>query len=189
MKQFAKYLLFVFCLPLLAFAQNNNQSDYRLYEREDVSPYRQKFDFQMPEAPVRTTPVAVPDYQSLEKQYFTGGNKTHIEADGRLNTFIQKHIEINEETTTMQGYRIQVFAGRSRESAQGAKSKLFQSFPRMATYMKHLPPTWRVRAGDFIDRDEAQRVCKQVKNTFPDAFVVPDEINVPRYKATGGSGG
>ncbi len=189
MKHFAKYLFLAFFMPLIAFAQSNNQGDYRLYEREDVSPYRQKFEFVMPEAPVRTTPVEVPNYQSLEKQYFADGGKVHIEADGRLATFIEKHIEIGQGTKTMQGYRIQVFAGRSRESAQSAKGKLFQSFPSMATYMKHLPPTWRVRAGDFIDRDEAQRICRQVKNTFPDAFVVPDEINVPRYKATDSSGG
>ena len=188
MKHFAKFLLLILCLPVLSIAQNN-RDDYRLHENEDVSPYRQRFEFVMPEAPVRTTPVTVPSYQSLENQYFTDGRKVHIEADGRLATFIQKHIEINEGTTSMQGYRIQVFAGRSRESAQNAKGKLFQSFPRMATYMKHIPPTWRVRAGDFIDRDEAQRVCKQVKTVFPDAFVVPDEINVPRYKTTETDGG
>jgi hypothetical protein len=191
MKAVFLFFLPFLMLPFWSVAQGSRSStpDYVQYEREDVTPYRKTFKFEMPETPVQSIPVEVPAYQSLEKQYFANGQKVHIEADTRLITFINKHIELNGREKTREGFRIQIFAGRSREGAQRAKSRFLQSFPGMSSYLRHMPPTYRVRVGDFLDRMDAQRAVRELKSVFPDAFVVPDEINLPRFQTPANSDG
>ena len=41
-------------------------------------------------------------------------------------------------------------------------------------------PYYRVRAGAFATREEAQRALSVVEHTFPDAFIVPSVVTITR---------
>ena len=173
MRVFFIILISLICLPHFSFAQT---SDYTAFELEDVGIYRQQFDFEMPAVPVTVTPVPVSNYESLEPQYFADGRKVYIEADGRLAKLIQAHKDIGQGTGFIEGFRIQIFAGSSRESAQRVKGRFLSNYPGMGSYLVHNAPTYRVRVGDFLERSDALKMLAQLKPLFPDAFVVVDKI-------------
>ena len=44
----------------------------------------------------------------------------------------------------------------------------------------YIQPYWRVRIGDFVEREEAARFRREIGDRFPGAFIVPDRITVTR---------
>ena len=173
-------IVLIMLMPILMVGQSRPAGgDYTLYEKEDVSKYRQQFDFELPAVTVTPQPVEVPPSQSLEKTYFLDGRKAHIEADQRLDAFIEAHKVIGKPKT-MSGFRVQIFAG-SRDGAQQAKGRFLGRFPGVASYLKHIAPTYRVRVGDYRTRSEAQSALNKFRAQFPRAWVVKDEIQAPTF--------
>lgn len=163
---------------LVCFLQGLAQTDVRPYETLDVSQYRHRVNFEMPNFVVKQQPVPAPVAQSLMTKYFQNGQKVYIDADQNLDAFVAAHVAINENSSSKQaGYRIQVFAG-SRDGANIARAKALRNFANFTAYLIPIEPNYRVRVGDFTSRGEAQVICDQMRSTFPSAWVVKDNVNV-----------
>jgi hypothetical protein len=160
-------------LPSLVLAQ----TDPSIYETEDVSKYRHRIAFEEPQVTVAPQPVPTPAGESLLNQYFTDGRKLYIDADQKLGAFVAAHVEINQSTQTMEGYRIQIFAG-SRDGANSARARLLRSYSDLEAYVVPIEPNYRVRVGNFTTRAEAQRVCNKIRSSFPSAWVIKDKIRL-----------
>lgn len=104
--------------------------------------------------------------------------------DMRLAHLVDLHKRTNASTVEGKGFRIQIYAGSKMEVANEAKTDFLQAFREsgMEVYKDWNPPHFWVRVGDFLTRNEAMRHLGQVKTVFPDAFVVADKINLPKYK-------
>ena len=84
------------------------------------------------------------------------------------------------------GYRIQVFADKNQRTAKSeamARERNVQArFPELGCYLTYNAPTWRMRVGDFLTREEALEMMQQLKKEFPsfarEMIVVKDRINV-----------
>ncbi|MEM9987804.1 MAG: hypothetical protein AAF804_22160, partial [Bacteroidota bacterium] len=100
------------------------QERYYQYEREDVSRYRDRVNFQRPKPTIdRPAPIQnLPQPISLTP-YFSEGNSYHIESKPQLQTLIQTHKEINESIRQVDGYRIQIYSGTNRSRAYAIKSQ------------------------------------------------------------------
>ena len=168
-----KILFFATLLSSVLFAQ----SDPSVYETEDVSKYRHRITFEEPQVTVIPEPVPTPAGESLLNQYFTDGRKVFIDADQKLDAFVAAHVEINQATQSMEGYRIQIFAG-SRDGANSARARLLRSYDDLEAYVVPIDPNYRVRVGNFTTRAEAQRVCDKIRATFPSAWVIKDMIQL-----------
>ncbi|MDI1335948.1 MAG: hypothetical protein PSU94_07155, partial [Lacunisphaera sp.] len=83
------------------------------------------------------------------------------------------------------------YSGSKMEIANETKTDFLGSFrdSGMEVYKDWNPPHFWVRVGDFISRNEAMRQLANVKAVFPDAFVVADKINLPKYKKAVSHGG
>ena len=77
-----------------------------------------------------------------------------------------------------EGYRIQLVFG-SRDEVSRQKSKFLAEWDYSA-YESYLQPNFRLRVGDFMTRFEAEKALKELKASFPGAYVVPDRIEVPK---------
>lgn len=86
------------------------------------------------------------------------------------------------KNNTQKGFRLQLGTASTRNEAQLLKSKIANDFPHFSTYVVYKQPTFRVRLGDFKNRWEANKAFIEVKNVYPSAFIVPDdiEINMPQ---------
>lgn len=103
-----------------------------------------------------------------------------VAKDPRIDILIQKQVYLNTlALRNMPGYRIQVLSTMDRAKAMDAKARLLQLFPDYQTYLSYQSPYFRVRIGDFRDREAAQDLQQELNNYFPNGvFTVRDYIHI-----------
>ena len=76
-----------------------------------------------------------------------------------------------------QGYRVQIFATSSHDEALDIKAAAEQQFTDEWFYVVYDAPTYKVRAGNFIERYEADRFAKTLaEKGYKDSWVVPERV-------------
>jgi hypothetical protein len=107
-----------------------------------------------------------------------------IHKDPRLDVLIKKQTQINEVTTresrrNIAGYRLQVINTSDRNAAISAKTKIYQLYPELKAYLLYQAPYFRLRVGNFKDKEEAEEYRKLLSKEFPNnVFLVRDTIEV-----------
>jgi hypothetical protein len=107
-----------------------------------------------------------------------------IHKDPRIDLLIKKQAEINDETTRNarkvgRGFRLLVINTNKRDEAIGAKAKLYQFFPELKSYLLYQSPYYKVKAGNFKERKDAESYQKKLNAFFPrGVFVMNDLIEV-----------
>ena len=97
----------------------------------------------------------------------------------KLDLVVNKLRETNAKKQTMPGYRIQVYFGTQRGKANEIRALFNTRYPDIQATVSYSQPNFKVRAGDFRTRLEAQKRLIDIEKNFPGAFVVPDEIRLP----------
>lgn len=94
-----------------------------------------------------------------------------------LNAVLDSIDKINLMRRLIDGFTIQVFSG-DKEGALQAKKQLALAVPDIESEVKFITPTYRVKAGRYFSRLEAQKDFMTVKKYFPGAIVIPDKIAI-----------
>jgi hypothetical protein len=118
-------------------------------------------------------------------QELTASNgSVRVIKDSRLDLLIKKQIYINTIAIRNQpGFRVQVISTNKRAEANDVKAKIMQMFPDYRTYLDYQAPYFKVRIGDFKDRDAATDLREKIATSFSGSvFVVPATINVTPEK-------
>ncbi|MEM6347129.1 MAG: SPOR domain-containing protein [Bacteroidota bacterium] len=159
--------------------KDKNKDQYYKYEREEVSSYRDRRNFEMPEPPeVEVVEVVAPDPNATSLEpLFMGGRKVYLDVDQRLNQLVARDSVLKKRIDKLPGYRVQIYANVGRQGALSTKSALMSNYPGVPNYLTYRAPNYVVRVGDFIDKEEAVLFCRQLKENFPSAFVAPDTVN------------
>ena len=114
-------------------------------------------------------------------------NGVVVMKDARINTLLKKQADINkkviESKKPTKGFRIQVLNTNDRNQALTAKSKLLSLYPEHKVYLMYQAPYFKIRFGNFVDRNDANRLKKELSRMFPaGVFVIPSEIEVKQEK-------
>lgn len=113
-----------------------------------------------------------------------------IHKDPRIDLLVKKQVEINEETTrnarrVAKGYRLLVVNTNKRDEAINAKTKLYQYFPELKSYLLYQSPYFKLKAGNFKERKDAESYQKKLNAYFPrGVFIMNDYIEVKPDKDT-----
>ena len=113
-----------------------------------------------------------------------------IHKDSRIDLLVKKQAEINEETTrnarrVTKGFRLLVVNTNKRDEAISAKTKLYQYFPELKSYLLYQSPYFKLKAGNFKERKDAESYQKKLNAFFPKGvFVMNDMIEVKPDKDT-----
>lgn len=102
-------------------------------------------------------------------------------ADRGVEKLHQTYIDYNRSNNSMEGYRIQFYNGRKAETLE-QRSEFLSIFPSMPVYTLYESPEYKVQAGDFRTRLEAEKFLQKVIDEFGSAFVVKTEIKPPRLE-------
>jgi hypothetical protein len=99
--------------------------------------------------------------------------------DSLARKLVERHKLVNAAKKSMPGYRIQIYFGNDRIKAQEMRTEFIKLIPDEAAYLIYQQPNFKVRVGDFRTRLEAAGFLKQINSSFPNAFIVPDEVKLP----------
>ncbi len=105
-----------------------------------------------------------------------------ILADGRLQTILERHIEYNEMSRTIMGYRIRVntFTGENAKAkAFALKQEIMDTYPNTRAYVSFDEPNFIVKCGDYINRLDAYEMYLRLKDQINTAQIIRDWINNP----------
>lgn len=132
---------------------------------EDLSVHR-------PALEQRQEPTENVENQVMQEAYvpLSGHIKTELDSINKIA------LAQNKEGRYVDGYVIQVYSGNSRDAANRAKSDMYVFFPELSPRVSYHQPTFRVKAGRFINRLQANRVHQAVKRKFPRALLLPERF-------------
>jgi len=105
-----------------------------------------------------------------------------LKQDARIEALVSKHIEINKKAKGFPGYRIQVYFGSgtdAKNTANKIRNKINNEYTEYESYLIYETPYFKVRVGDFRNKNEAYKAFKTIKNKYPQAFITDDLIQLP----------
>ena len=122
--------------------------------------------------------ITIPAFAQIDS------NTVVVHKDPRVELLMKKQIEINEVTTrnsrrSAPGYRIQVISTNDRTKAMAAKTKIYQRFPELKAYLMYQAPFFKLKVGNFTEREEAESYLQDILQLFPTGvYVVRDIVEV-----------
>jgi len=101
---------------------------------------------------------------------FSQAGQVTINQDKNIAVLLDLKKEINKNETSPERYKIQVFSG-NRSGAYEAQKEFRESFGGWYPSMQYETPNFKIWAGNFRTRLEADRALKRIKRKFPHAFI------------------
>ncbi|NQZ75831.1 MAG: SPOR domain-containing protein [Ekhidna sp.] len=161
MRSYRLIIPFLILAACKATAPTSSTSNYS----EDLSVYRASISKSVSNEEV--------DEISTEKYVELTG---HIKAE--LDSIAKIAYLENKKGKMVEGYVIQVYSGNDRDKANEVQSEMNSSFPKLQPKVTYHQPNFRVKAGKFTNRLEANRVHRTVKKQFPRALLIPDRFRL-----------
>lgn len=133
-----------------------------------------------------TLPVSFWKIAAQDSLFITKRDTTTVSVikDSRIDGLIKKQIQVNEETSRSarrqdKGFRLLVISTTLREEALAAKTKVYSYFPELKAYLFHQSPYYKVKAGNFKDRKDAELYQRRLELLFPKGvFIINDIIEI-----------
>jgi hypothetical protein len=109
--------------------------------------------------------------------------KLEVVKDPLIDSLIARRIALSKLpnvmlNNSMQGYRVQFYSGSDRKEAYEEQARFQQLYPQFGTYIIYVEPNYKIRAGDFRTRLEAQKLMHELRPHFPSLFIIPEKINL-----------
>jgi len=112
--------------------------------------------------------------------------KVNINKDPRLDILAKAQVDISNAAIKMasrftKGYRLFVLKTDDRNYAMKVRAYLLQNFPEEKVIMSYQAPFIKMKFGDFLDKEDAEKVKKQIVRggvVTGGIYIVPDTIEV-----------
>ena len=134
--------------------------------------------------------VGIFSFSSLlaQNNAYADTNAVVIHKDPRIDALAKKQAALNAaikkaSARSMRGYRLLVINTNKRNEAIDAKTKIYTYFPELKAYLIYQTPYFKLKAGNFKTRDEADRYRKNLNTVFPKGvFIINDTIEITPEK-------
>lgn len=93
-----------------------------------------------------------------------------IQQDSKITNLLEIKKEMNKNEADSERYRIQIYSG-NRGSAESAQRDFNLTFTDWKATIQYETPNFKIWAGNFTTRLEADRALKKIKSKFPSAFI------------------
>jgi len=135
---------------------------------ENLSAYRPKI---VVDSSKKETPVIA----SAEKVYVAN---PVLNVNKKVDAVLDSIDGMNRARKFVDGYTLQIYSGTNREEAMDTKKRMSYSLPEVAASLHYDQPKFRVTAGSYFSRLEAQKDLISLKHHFPNAILVPERVPI-----------
>lgn len=93
-----------------------------------------------------------------------------LKQDNNITVLLDLKKALNKDEVSSERYKIQVYSGH-REGANKALKEFSSTFYNWKSSMQYETPNFKIWAGNFRTRLEADRALKKIKKEFNNAFI------------------
>jgi hypothetical protein len=138
--------------------------------------YSEDLSVLRPKIQVDTTKITTtnPDGKKNPTQYV----EPKVAINSQLDAVLDSIDMINVSHRVIDGFTIQIYSGVKREDALNTKKQLSSAVPDLNAEIQFVQPNFRVRAGKYFTRLDAQKDYMAIKKHFPNAIVIPERISI-----------
>lgn len=101
----------------------------------------------------------------------------NIKTNEGIDKLISQKIAYNKSLKTIRGYKIQLYYG-SEQGAYGIKDKFNKLYPEISAKLTFNTPDWKIQAGNYYTKLQADHDIVQFKIDFPGAIVIATDIDI-----------
>ncbi len=108
-----------------------------------------------------------------------------VTADRRLAMLSAKQAQINKLSVyknsagQYKGFRVMVLNTNNRDLAYKTRADILRYFPNQGVYLSYQAPYFKLKAGDFVKREDAEKFRKELSKYFSESlFVVSDIVKI-----------
>lgn len=98
--------------------------------------------------------------------------------NARVDLVLDSLDKLNKMRKFIDGFTIQIYSGQSREEAIETKSKMVSKISDMEATLQYAQPKFRVTAGRYFSKLEAQKDLLKIRQHFANAILIPEKIAV-----------
>lgn len=102
-----------------------------------------------------------------------------VTEEPEVSNLMNRYLAINESTSTVEGWRIQLLATSDRSKVEDAKRRFQTLYPNIYVDWTHSKPYYKLRAGAYGSKLEATRMLYVMKKDYPTAYPAKDDTIRP----------
>jgi hypothetical protein len=105
-----------------------------------------------------------------------------VHKDSRLDVLTAKQAGINKSPLRLtpdghyKGFRLLIITTNNRDEATKAKAIVLQSFPAMRAYLTYLSPYFKVKVGNFTNRQDAENFKTELARVYDGGIYLIEDI-------------
>jgi hypothetical protein len=102
--------------------------------------------------------------------------KPIVSADGKK--------QVTGSIYSAKGFRIVIYNGSDKNAALAAKNKFSRAFSGTRSYFSYNVPSYKIKIGDFENKNEATKFMRRLMTIFPSSFIAPDLVTIKKITIT-----
>ncbi len=106
--------------------------------------------------------------------------RTSPKVERIFNTFLAQ----NQSRRTISGWRVQILATTDRRQLEQTRQRFVVNYPTLPVSYVHTKPYYKLRAGAFESKPEAERLKQMLDREFAGVYLVRDDIPVQEIIGT-----
>jgi len=99
-----------------------------------------------------------------------------IKAEAKIEALMELFQTVNENETKVEGWRVQILATPDRRRLETVESAFKANYPSVPVDWVHTKPYYKLRAGAFRTKQEAERLKYTLGRQFEGVYLVKDDV-------------
>ncbi len=118
------------------------------------------------------------DSKRVPSEEYVAPGEVNVIVPSAVEMLVHRYRNQNQLYPFVLGYRIHIKQSTKSGDVLAAKRRADSLFPEFESYYNYLQPYFKLRIGDFVDRNDAYRALTKVRKEFPSAFLAREQIDL-----------